>query len=236
MTTMEEIFSTDRLLSLLSSSIDYLRSVELREDTVTSIYAGIGLGVGIIVFLSIFPGEPFDYNTGTVPPDPRGRKDVADPASFPESEAAGFSTSVAGSTGKKNGLRNRKENAAGTEIEMLKRDADPDRRRSEELTVEDPFSDNVIEKSRKLAKIFNLDDEQFEKAVTDAKQQYRDGKSGSDSSGEITAFMNLIIPVALAAALFYVLNRDYGGAGTYWLTRLFPRETATLGFSNTGAQ
>lgn len=234
---MEAKVSRERIAEFVYKSIDEIRHIRLREDTVTSIAVGLVLGLVIIIFLNIFPGEPFDYNTGTIPSDPRKKKKMEDPVESPENESSGVSTSTSGSTGMRDSLRHRKRDAPCKETERSNEVVDPDIDLCEDTCVgkppeeEDPFSDTIIEKSRKLAEKFGLDDEQFNQAVINAKRQYRNGESASH--GEIRTIMNLIIPVSLIVGGIYFMNRDYGGAGTYWLIRLFPKEAAILGFYNT---
>ena len=51
---------------------------------------------------------------------------------------------------------------------------------------DDPFNDEIINKTKQLASAFGLNSEQFEKAVTDAKEQYKTGEVPQDDSGVLT--------------------------------------------------
>ena len=105
----------------------------------------------------------------------------------------------------------------------------------EEEEEKDPFADpEVVNKARKAAKYFGLTEEQLQKAVENAKEEYRTGvapKETGSSAAEWAALLNYGILGALVAGLIWSINRDYSNAFTKWFVSTFPDEAQTLGIS-----
>lgn len=116
---------------------------------------------------------------------------------------------------------------------MVKKDGGAEEEEDEE--EKDPFADpEVVEKARKAAKYFGLTEEQLQKAVKNAKEEYRTGvapKETGSSAAEWAALLNYGILGALVAGLIWAINRDYSNAFTKWFVTTFPDEAQTLGIS-----
>uniref|UniRef100_A0A7S2WVX5 Uncharacterized protein n=1 Tax=Rhizochromulina marina TaxID=1034831 RepID=A0A7S2WVX5_9STRA len=96
----------------------------------------------------------------------------------------------------------------------------------------DPFQDpKVLHSARKAANFFGISEQDYEKAVEDAKREYKDGASSSEmlGSSEWVAVANLIVYASLLGALIWAINHDYGNAFTKWFVLTFPREAEALG-------
>lgn len=221
----------------------FFKTVSVPSDTKVAAGVGLALGLGVIVGLTLFPGEPFDYSTGTVPADPRKIKAaVAEQKRIENAEAA-----AAGDAGQANdagangaGLRRRKRKGkkgkadegkgdeGGANTDLVCAPCEPS---TDAPATADLFTDDVIASSRKVAKMFNLSEEQFEQAVRDAKTEMKTGVKPTmyeNDYGDLAGAVNTFILAVLVGALIWAINRDYGNAFTIWFVRKFPRESAVL--------
>jgi len=102
---------------------------------------------------------------------------------------------------------------------------------------EDPFLDPaIIAKSRKAAKLFGLDEMQFQKALGNAKEEWKTGIPPADTDGQNNAaawaaIINHGMLLSMFCGLVWALNRDYGNLATKFFIQLFPREAVALGLA-----
>lgn len=106
-----------------------------------------------------------------------------------------------------------------------------------ETAERDPFTDPaIIAKSRKAAKLFGLDENQFQKALSNAKEEWETGVPPADADGYSSAVVwataiNYGLLFAVFCGLIWAVNRDYGNMATRFFVQLFPREAVALGLA-----
>jgi len=172
----------------------YLRAIEFREDNKQAMYIGAGLGVVVLVFLVMFPGEEYDYSKekGTSK-RPEGNGNC--------SKSSGADLATTSGSGKKK--KGRKKDKAGCSVEApgavaLAGAAEPaggaaaslrtpssyraagaeEETRTSRTKEEDPFaSPELQEQARKAARVMGLSEEQVAKAIANAKVEFETGQA-----------------------------------------------------------
>lgn len=105
----------------------------------------------------------------------------------------------------------------------------------------DPFADSaIIAKSRKAARLFGLDEKQFQKALDNAKEEWETGVPPIDADGYANAAVwataiNHGLLLTMFFGLMWAVNRDYGNLATKFLVQVFPREAVALGLAYASA-
>ncbi len=90
----------------------------------------------------------------------------------------------------------------------------------------------ILAQARSAAKVVGLSEEQYQKALNDAKIEFETGmapQSSYDDSAACAALLNYIVVALIFAAAVWVINKDYGNAATKFFVAYFPRESRTLG-------
>jgi hypothetical protein len=97
----------------------------------------------------------------------------------------------------------------------------------------DPFADPDVERrARRAASYFGLNEEQYQTALANAKEEYRTGvppKGAGSDAAEWAGVVNYGLLAGLFAALLWSINHDYNNAFTKWFVVHFPDEARTMG-------
>ena len=207
----------------------YLNSVNVSDDAKLSLQVGVALGIGVIGFLIIFPGEPFDYTLLDGGVKKEGEEDCG---------KEGTGNSVNG---------NKKEKKMG------KKDAGkapPAAEKPEAPTASDKIqqepaldlswsTEKIMKKTSKIQKLFMLSNEQMSEAIENAKLENTGvnpnkvtGGGGAGSGDEVSlgAKVDMFVYTTLIVLFAYFAYRDFGeGRMTRLIMQYFPREGAALG-------
>ena len=253
---------------------DLLRNVP--ENTKISVGIGLAAGTIILMVLTLFPGEPFDYNfeDGNAEKladfksdydavhNPGKLKKAAAKAqkgkAKQESAAEGSDEWLvdSGTTDKQAGagsagLRRRKKKGEAAPA-PTKDDAPPEDSAAVVASEPPPPQEEKfvfdeakwIAKAAKAEKVLGIPQEDFKKAILNAKREFEESEASGESKrvvvtadeGSGLKMLENFILFGMIAAGCYFVNRDYGGALGTALIRFFPREAHALGYFEAGTQ
>eukprot|EP00640_Fibrocapsa_japonica_P002544 CAMPEP_0113944288 /NCGR_PEP_ID=MMETSP1339-20121228/32763_1 /TAXON_ID=94617 /ORGANISM="Fibrocapsa japonica" /LENGTH=256 /DNA_ID=CAMNT_0000949443 /DNA_START=42 /DNA_END=812 /DNA_ORIENTATION=+ /assembly_acc=CAM_ASM_000762 len=195
----------------------YLSSLQVREDTIWSLVIGIVLGIAVIVFLVLNPGEPFDYS----------KRDGGQP--HPEKKTK--ETDVNSASVKKDKDKDKKQ----------------EKEESEKKQGPLKFSEEaILKRTGRWSKALGLTEEQVRGIVKDTNAEIEAthaaevaGKPLPESNNvnirsdglSLSRIVDIVVLGGGLLVALYFMNKEYNGAVVNVLRDMFPREAETLGFS-----
>lgn len=161
--SLSSFLASSRLLleGAVEDGRDYIMSVDLSDDAKLSLQIGCALGVCVVTFLVMYPGEPFDYSK-------------VDGGKEPKKQKKGR-----GKKGGKKGKKAGKKDGADQEVEGEGEEGEGDKAPSsvkEKLAADPALSlswptSKIASKMSKMQKILGLTDEQLREAIEAAKRE-----------------------------------------------------------------
>mmetsp|Transcript_3553 Transcript_3553/g.6685 ORF Transcript_3553/g.6685 Transcript_3553/m.6685 type:complete len:274 (+) Transcript_3553:277-1098(+) len=206
----------------------YLLAINLDKEAVLSLQIGVALGVCILTFLIMYPGEPFDY---TKLDGGRGPSVVSSDVTSSSSNVTASVTSKPSSPPKKSRKKSKKPPAVVVAVaSTIEEDS--------QMSLDWPTS-KIASKMKKAQKIFGLTDEQLELAIENAKLESRGQKASyndvnykAEGDGlSLSQKVDVVVYVGLFLALFYFVRRDFGASAARSFRSYFPREAKALGIT-----
>ena len=194
----------------------YLLAINLDKEAVLSLQIGVALGVCILTFLIMYPGEPFDY---TKLDGGRGPNSVSSDVTSSSPDVTSSVTSKPSSPNEKNKKNKKKPSSTSSSSSVastIKEDS--------QMSLDWPTS-KIASKMKKAQKIFGLTDSQLSLAIENAKLEslgqkasYNDVNYKAEGDGlTLSQKVDVVVYVCLFLALFYFVRRDFGGE-IYYLT------------------
>lgn len=189
----------------------------LREGTQTALLAGLAVGVALIVALTLFPGEPFDYGAGDTGNSEQLKKYLAD-------------YNKACATGEKV--------PAMPPVEVVK--ADEPEKPEKPLVIDEA---RLAEKAQQAQKLFGITAQQYTDAVIQATAEANAGVAGDGDAPDFGGGSSILslLPFLLGAGVLVAFVRSQRApAGpppsfAAFLVRAFPREARAFGWVDGGA-
>ena len=221
------------------------------DDTKLSVGIGMLMGFGIIVFLAVYPGEPFDYrfedgNTEILQKVRDEYRDESAPKKekLEETEQEIASSAVAKDGEGGEGLRRRRKNEDDADAQATAFIPADEKKTDAQNSTEPEFvfdEQKWLAKSARAERILGIPQEKFKQAILDAKREFEEERQNERSgklvtpSGEGASFVSImetLLLLTITCVAVYYVNRDYGGMLGVWMKRAFPRESRTLGLKN----
>jgi len=248
--TGRKLYSTTEWM--VFASMKYLRSLNMSDDFITCLVGGIVVGLVIIMYNVYNPGEAFDYSTDSMTSDEvkdemeKMKQEAKDEMAFVKAEAARqlaaekeAGAAVKEPSGNEAGLRKRKgkkgkppadsssKEETGTVV-AVERSKDDMYQEAKERVLNKKLEkvDEAAASMRnnaKFRKLLGVTDENIEDVVAKTKNDVRMGVTPSEPTN-FAAWFDTFFFVAMAVALCYFANRDYGFNVLFWLEKHFPKE------------
>ena len=186
----------------------------LRDETQTALLAGLAGGIAILVILTLFPGDPFDYGAGD------------------DGNAEGLKKYRAAYERARQ--RGEKPPPMPTPTELKKPEAKKEK--DPPLVIDE---ERLAEKARQAEKLFGIKAEQYKQAVVEATAEANAGVHVDDRDMDLggggSALMSLIPFLLCAGVLVAYVRSASSPAGpppsfAAFLARAFPREARVFGW------
>ena len=245
------------VLSFLSSTFQESKSalkaslskVIIGDDAMLSMQIGLAFGIVIVSLLIMFPGEPFDYTKldgGKGEAEAKLKKQDGAPKSS--------SSSSAPSSPSKHSKKSTSKDAAPAAAPTSSSASDSNSTTtapsssppsiSSSLISEPALDlswdvDRIMQKTKKLQKLFFLTDDQMSSAIKSAQLESAGQSADANlvSSSEegdglsLSAKVDIVVYTTLICAIIYFVRRDFGMGAVRFMIRYFPRESQILGIS-----
>ncbi|GMI06952.1 hypothetical protein TrLO_g13186 [Triparma laevis f. longispina] len=216
----------------------YVKSIDVDEDAKLSLQIGIALGIALLTFLIMFPGEPFDYTKldgGKGTAEKEAKKEKGEKSSKKKKKKGKKEPEPSSSPSSKPSPE-----LSATEI----KDRDNTTKVTHEIDQDEQMSldwdtQKIASKMKKAQKMFGLSDEQLALAIENAKKESRGEKLAANdvnfkAEGDglsLSQKVDVVVYLGLFAALFYFTRRDFGASSARTFRSYFPREAAALGIT-----
>eukprot|EP00518_Triparma_eleuthera_P010705 CAMPEP_0182488272 /NCGR_PEP_ID=MMETSP1319-20130603/48327_1 /TAXON_ID=172717 /ORGANISM="Bolidomonas pacifica, Strain RCC208" /LENGTH=282 /DNA_ID=CAMNT_0024690399 /DNA_START=206 /DNA_END=1054 /DNA_ORIENTATION=+ len=232
--SLSSFLASSRLLleGAVEDGRDYIMSVDLSDDAKLSLQIGCALGVCVVTFLVMYPGEPFDYSKVDGGKEPKKQKKG-------QKKKDGSEKIVRQRTFRK---KAGKKDGADQEVEEEGEEGEGDKAPSsvkEKLAADPALSlswptSKIASKMSKMQKILGLTDEQLREAIEAAKREdagYDPNEVGGGDEGtmSLSQKVDVVVYACLFLALIYFGRRDFGPQGARVFRSYFPREAEALG-------
>ena len=218
---------------------DYLGSVPMDEEAVMACQIGLAVGLCVMTFLVMFPGEPFDYTKLDGGKGEGGEHEVITPKT---TKPGAIVTEEETELAEKDKIAAKADSEAVSELtaQITKASKQPKSKdpksTKEELSME--WDDaKIIKKFSRVQKVFALSDEQMKLAIDNARREaagqkvsMNDVNNTADGDGfSLSQKVDVVVYVSLILAFIYFARRDFGGEAGRYIRIYFPREARLLG-------
>ena len=185
-----------------SSNLMSLRNIE--SSTLRAMQWGLVVGIGLVSYLELFPGEPNMYGSFYNSEQEQESKSKEKQSSISRDNTDRNTTTPTSST---SSTRHDSNEWAGDSIPSEKLDA--------------------------LRSKMGLSEEQMKQVMQRSKEHFlKGGGNENDGGGGIASVfqtLNRLVYLGLFMGIIYIFNRDYDNVVTVWFVHTFPREARTLG-------
>merc|ERR1719232_769706 len=193
------------------------------ESTKLSVVIGLICGLGIILFLGFFPGEPMGICYGP---------------SFDENDPIGLKKEAYNNISKEEKISNGKMNPNKVMNHDTKENnntnednVDDDNETSAKKATDASWPGDSLDQSKiiRIQSIFKLSDDQMNDVLKMSKEEaFNKRNNNYDDIISLESKVNWVVYIVLFALLIYILNRDYGNIVTWLFIRTFPKEAKLL--------